>query len=148
MNQKEGVKVTAKQYLKQAYKLNERIKDKEERIAYLKSSSISVGAIDYSKERVQTSPSGDAPFVHQIMIISELEEKLNKDLNELKRLQSEINKAVDEVKDVNCSLLLSKRYILMKTWEQIAEEMNYSVMQIHRIHKKALSLFKVPDNDM
>ena len=44
--------------------------------------------------------------------------------------------------------MLSKRYLLMKTWEQIAEEMDYSVVQIHRIHKKALEIFKVPKHDM
>ena len=138
--------VNAKQYLRQAYKLNERIKDKEDRIADLRLSASSVGSIDYSKEKVQSSPSGDAPFVKQTIMIIELEKKLQQDVNKLKRLKVEINQAIDEVEDINCSLLLSKRYIFMRTWEQIAEEMNYSVMQIHRIHKKALSIFKIPNN--
>ncbi len=136
--------MNAKQYLKQAYKLNDRIKDKEERIADLKETASSLGSIDYSKDIVQTSPSGDAPFVHKIMMIIELEEKLQADVIRLRDLKIEINHAIDEMTDVNCSLLLSKRYVLMRTWEQIAEEMNYSVMQIHRIHERALQVFVVP----
>ena len=130
--------------MKQAYRLNERIKDKEERIADLKASSICLGSVDYTKDKVQTSPQGDAPYVNQIAQIIELEKKLNDDLQKLKQLKIEISQAIDEVEDINCSLVLSKRYILMKTWEQIAEEMAYSVTQIQRIHEKALIIFKIP----
>ena len=135
-----------KQYLRQAYKLNEKIKDKQERLESLKILSTSIGAVDTSKDKVQTSPKGDAPFTNQVMKILELEEELNQDLMRMCQLQIEMNKAIDAVEDVNCSLVLSKRYLLMKTWEQIAEDMNYSVTQVHRIHKWALEIFKVPEN--
>lgn len=138
--------MNARQYLKQAYRLNERIKDKEERIADLKEAAISVSAIDYSKDKIQNTTQGDALYVNQIAQIIELEKKLNDDLQKLKRLKVEISQAIDAVDDVNCSLVLSKRYILMKSWEQIAEEMTYSVSQILRIHEKALIIFKVPKN--
>lgn len=139
--------LNAKEYLKQAYKLNEKIKDKQERLLNMKELLSCIGAIDCSKDRVQTSASGDAPFVKQLAKIVELEEKLQQDLLKMCQLQTEINKAIEAVEDVNCSLVLSKRYILMKSWEQIAEEMNYSISQIQRIHGKALLIFKVPKND-
>lgn len=136
--------MNAKKYLNQAYKLNERIKDKEERIADLKEFMTSIGATDYSKDRVQTSPQSDATYTRQVAKVIELEDKLKDDILKLHQLKIEISQAIDDVDDVNCSLVLSKRYILMKTWEQIAEEMTYSVSQVQRIHEKALIIFKVP----
>lgn len=136
--------MNAKQYLKQAYKLNEKIKDKQERLDDLKEMSTSTGAIDYSKDKIQSSPSQDAPFTRQVMQIIELEEELQKDIDRLKNLKVEINRAVESVDDVDGSIVLSKRYILMKTWEQISDEMGYSVSQLHRIHDKAIKIFVVP----
>lgn len=138
--------MTAKQYLKQAYRLNEKIKDKQERIDSLRLMSTSTGAIDYSKDRVQTSPSQDAPFAKQVIQIIQFEEELEADKNKMKELFAEISRAIDQMQHANHILVLSKRYLLMKTWEQIADEMNYSVMQIHRIHKEALENFVVPGN--
>ena len=130
--------MTEKQYLKQVYKLNEKIKDKQERINYLKSMSTSIGAIDYSKDKIQTSLSADASFTNQIMQIIKVEKELEKDKNRMKELFVEISRTIDQVENVNEMLVLSKRYLFMKSWEQIAEEMNYSVRQIHRIHSEAL----------
>ena len=135
--------MNAKQYLKQAYKLNELIQDKQDRLSDLRSMSV-VSAIDYSKDRVQSS-SNNAPFENRVIQIVDLEHDLESDICRLKNLKIQINKAVEEVPDVDCSMLLSKRYILMKTWEQISDEMNYSVSQLHRLHEKALNLFKVPN---
>ena len=136
--------MNSREYLKQAYKLNEKIKDKQERLLSMKELSTCIGAIDYAKDKVQSSPQGDAAFVKQIAKIIELEEELHEDLMQMCELQAEISKTIDMVDDVNCSLVLSKRYLLMKTWEQIAEEMNYSVSQVQRIHERALIIFKIP----
>ena len=136
--------MTAKEYLNQAYKLNEQIKDKQERIMQLKTLTDSIGAIDYSKDRVQTSPQPYAPYVNQLANIDELEKELNDDLLRLCQLQVELNRAIDAVEDVDCKLILSKRYLLMKTWEQIADEMGYSLTQTHRIHAKGVEIFVVP----
>ena len=70
--------MTVEQYLKQAYKLNEKIKDKQERLINLKELSTSIGAIDYAKDRVQTSPEGEAPFTKLVVMILELEKEIEK----------------------------------------------------------------------
>ena len=136
--------MNTKHYLRQGYKLNERIRDKQERLARFKELAVSIGAIDYSKDRVQGGSGSNAPFENQVVKIVDLEAEIEQDILELCKLQVEISNAIDDVEDVNCSLVLSKRYLLMKTWENIAEEMNYSVMQIHRLHAKGLELIKIP----
>lgn len=42
------------------------------------------------------------------------------------------------IKDVDCRLVLIKRFIEKKKWAKVAEEMNYSVTQIYRIRARAL----------
>lgn len=138
--------MNAKQYLDQAYKLNERIEDKQQRILKLKELAASLSGIDYSKEKVQTSHANDAGFEDLIAEAVMIENELKKDIADMLQLQCEINGAVDKVPDVNCSLVLSKRYLLMKTWEQIADEMDYCVAQVYRIHKKGLDIFVVPNS--
>lgn len=137
--------MTAEQYLNQAFRLNDQIKDKQERIAALKALSESVGAIDYSKDRIQTSQATDAQFVNHLAKISELEDELNQTFLKLCQFQIEVNQAIDAVEDVTSSLFLSKRYILMKTMEEIADEMGYSNTHIYKVQKRALKNFKVPE---
>lgn len=138
--------MNAEEYLNQAYKLNEKIKDKQERIAYLDELSKTLSAIDYSKDRVQTSQASDAQYVNILARIDELKDEINQSLLKLGDLQIEINRAIDAVEDVTCSLFLSKKYVLMKTMEEIAEDMGYSVGHIYKIQDKALEAFKVPEN--
>lgn len=137
--------MNTKNFLRQGYRLNMRIQDKQERLASLKEKVGNIGAIDYSKDRVQGGSGTNAPFENQVIEIVDYEEEINRDIRELCKLQIAIGKAIDAVEDVNCSLVLSKRYILMKDWEQIAEEMNYSKKHIHRLHKKGLELIVIPE---
>ena len=138
--------MNSKQYLRQAYKLNELIKDKKERLAYLQDMQGSISAIDYSKDKVQTSQSGDAGFTIQVSTKMLLEAELEADIKRFEELYVEISHAIDDVEDTNCRLVLSKRYLLMKTWEQIADDIGYSLTQLHRIHKIALENFIVPQS--
>ncbi|MBR5305951.1 MAG: hypothetical protein IKU47_03420 [Oscillospiraceae bacterium] len=139
--------MTAKQYLRQGYKLNERIQDKQERLAQFKELAISIGAMDYSKDRVQGGSGTDAPFENQIIKVVDLEAEIKADIKRLCELQVEISNAVKAVeeKDVNCYLVLSKRYLLMNGWNMIADEMGYSKEQIHRFHRKGLKLIEIPE---
>ena len=38
--------------------------------------------------------------------------------------------------------LLVKRYVFCETWEKIAEDMNYELRYIHKLHGKALRELK------
>ena len=52
-------KLTARQYLEQLQELDTNINQDLERLEDMKTNACSTGGIDYSAERVQTSPSGD-----------------------------------------------------------------------------------------
>ena len=122
-----------------------RIQDKQERLAQFKELATSIGAMDYSKDRVQGGNGTDAPFESQVIKAVDLEAEIAEDIKKLCELQIEISNTIDAVEDVNCSLVLSKRYLLMKDWDKIAEEMSYSKKHIHRLHKKGLEMIKIPE---
>lgn len=130
--------------MKQAYRLDELIRSNIAELDNLKELSSSVGSIDYSKDRVQTSPKGDAPFVNQIMRIIELERAINEDLEKLYALKLEIRTTINKVENADEKLLLRCRYLNFMSWDDICEEMNVSIRTVHRIHHNALENVILP----
>lgn len=70
--------------------------------------------------------------------VLEIEEEINREIDELQTVRQEIRAALNQLEDENLKLLMEYRYIDGLTWEQIAVEMHYSYMQICRLHGKAL----------
>jgi len=138
----------AKEYLKQAYWKNEEIKDKQAILEDLKKSSVSMGAIDYSKDKIQGGSGNKAPYENQVIKAVDLEREIAKDILELIQLKQEIINTIKAVPDETCSVLLMKRYGLGKSLKRIEKEMNYSLSHIKRLHQKALRMVVVPENRM
>jgi len=129
--------MNAKEYLNQAYKLNNRINSKLEQLEVLKSLSMKVTSC-FSDVKVIHESNEKSQMEKNLVKIIDLSVEINDEINELIRLKSEIAETIREVDDVNCELLLVKRYISGKSWEEIAEEMQYSISGIFRIHGEAL----------
>lgn len=58
-------------------------------------------------------------------------------------LREHIENSINNVEDTLLRELLIEKYILGKTLEQIAFNLNYSVRQIERLHKKAIEKITV-----
>lgn len=77
--------------------------------------------------------------------LSDYQDKLYLENEELYKLRYAIEKAVD-----NCwgseteHEILTRRYIFCEKWYDIADEMNYSLQHIHRLHNSALKKINVP----
>lgn len=137
--------MNAKQYLKQAYRLNEMIKSNQEELSALRESASSIAGIDYSKDKVQSSKSsGDAGFVNVVAKIVELEDSINADIAKCISLKNEIRTVINNVQDADEKLLLRLRYINFKTWDEICEELYVSLRTVHRVHAAALEHVNVP----
>lgn len=70
--------------------------------------------------------------------LDELEKKLIKARHERIVIYTDIFDILENVENESYKELLAYRYLRGYTWERIADEMKYSVAQIHRIHNKAL----------
>ena len=129
--------MTAKEYLRQAYRLDQKINSDLEEVAALREMASSVSSPQLS-ERVQTSRKGDAPFVRCLEKIIELEDKINKEIDLLVELKKEIRIVIATVEDTDERMVLKYRYVHNYTWEQIGNELHADARTVRRWHGKAL----------
>ena len=66
------------------------------------------------------------------------------DIECLVNLRNEINNTINSVEDEDCRLLLEKRYIGMKKWEDIALDLSMGLDNVFKLHKKALNKISIP----
>ena len=72
--------MTNKEYLRQAYRLDQRINSDIEEVARLREMASGISAPSLG-DKVQTSRSGEAPFVRSVEKIMALEEKINQEID-------------------------------------------------------------------
>lgn len=134
--------MTKKQYLRQGYKIRMSIKSEEEVLKELGENLDGLQAIKLA-EKVQGGPTkDDTQFIEKVDKIIRIEQEIYKKIAELKAFQAKLYQEIELLEDLTEQVLMRSRYILNLTWEEIAERIGYSVMQTHRIHKKALENFK------
>lgn len=90
------------------------------------------------------------PHGSSCMDLSEYAAQLDELLTELKdqmeqriRIRREITQQIEAMQDETEKTVLRLRYIHWLQWEQIAERMGYGWTQVHRIHGRALTNFKM-----
>lgn len=132
----------AKEYLQQLQRLDTVINQKIKELDDLRLKSQSTGSVDYSKERVQTSPSGDAPFVKPICRIIDLEAEINAEIDRFVDEKHRIINQIQGLKNSDYISLLFKRYVEFKSLEKICVEMNFSYDYIKHLHGYALQDFE------
>lgn len=136
--------MTKKQYLRQGYKLKQEIKSLEQTLEELESNLDNVKAIQYSKDKLQGgSLQDDTNIIEKIDKIIEVENIIKGKLLELKTFQANLILEILKLNNTDEKNLLQARYIMNLTWEEISKELDYSLTQIHRIHRKALENFKM-----
>ena len=93
--------------------------------------------VDYSKEKVQSTPGNDK-LADAIDTLSKLREDA---INEAKAMSDSMVNTygmIEKVKDPLQRQLLQMRYIDAEEWEAICYRLGYSWRHIHRMHKEAL----------
>lgn len=136
--------MTAKEFLNQAYRLNELIASDVEELERLRDLAVRITGINYG-ERVQSSRNPDPPFIRYLDDIREMEKKLQRELCELVELKKEITGSIERMEDREERLVLTYRYLDNRTWEQIASLLNVSDRTVHRVHASALRNFPTSD---
>ena len=70
--------------------------------------------------------------------IIDLQDEINKDIDRLVDLKTQIVTTIKNIENYEYQTLLEKRYLCFYTWEQIAVDMDYSIQHIYRLRDKAL----------
>lgn len=132
----------AKEYLQQLQRLDTVINQKIKEVDDLRLKSRSVGSIDYSKERVQSSPSGDAPFVKPVLRMIELEQEINAEIDRFVDEKHEIINQIQALQNPKHIDILYKHYVEFKRLEVVAVEMNFTYQYVVELHGYALKDFQ------
>lgn len=133
--------MTAKEYLGQAYHIDERIESKLTQVESLKCLATRVTSV------FSDMPHSSTPDNHRlekiIAKIIDLENEIVADIDELVNVKREINKIINSVDNPEHRTLLEMRYLGFQTWEQIAVQLNHDSRHIRRIHGRALQEIKI-----
>ena len=137
--------MTAKDYLSQAYRLDQRIDSNIAEITRLREMACGISSPSW-EEKVQTSRNTDAPFVRCLEKIMDLDKVVNSEIDTLVDLKRQIRTTIERVPNTDEQLVLRYRYIHNCTWEQIGNELNADARTIRRWHGDALQKVKVPQD--
>lgn len=138
----------AKEYLQQLQRLDTMINQKIKELGDLRLMSQSVGGIDYSEERVQSSPSGDAPFVKPVLRMIELEQEINAEIDRFVDEKHEIINQIQALQNPKHIDILYKHYVEFKRLEIVAVEMNFTYQYIVELHGTALKEFQLTHENL
>ena len=97
--------MTAKEFLKQAYRLNELINSDLEESKNLRDLSRSVSS-HVLEEKVSRTKSTDPPFEKDVIRIIDLEQQIQQEVERLIKLKSDIREAINQMENVDEKLLL------------------------------------------
>ena len=134
--------MTAKEYLGQAYRLDHRINSKLEQVESLNTLATRVNST--ISEMPRNPNRATSIMADAIEKIIDLQAEINSDIDQLVDLKREIVSVIKTVENTEFQTLLEKRYLCFLSWEQIAVDLNYSIDNIFKAHKKALSCVNIP----
>lgn len=130
----------AKKYLLQLHNYNNKIAQTMEQIEALRATASGVTGLDYSKDRVQVSPSDKMADVMAKLV--DLENELYAELSEYREKKTLIENQIKGMDDPTLSKLLWLKYVEGLHLEEAAERMGYSFEWIRHKHGDALRKFE------
>ena len=132
--------MTVKEYLAQAYRIDQRINSKLEQVVSLREL-----ATKATSTLSDIPPSGTRNLHSMEGIIAkmiDLETEINSDIDTLVDLKREIMVLIKQIQHAEYQTLLELRYLCFKTWEQIAVDLGYSSKHVFYLHDKAVALIR------
>lgn len=132
--------MTAKEYLKEIKKIDVAIDQKQIEYETLKGSRTYIGSMDYSAERVQTSPDGSG-FTRISDRITDIQREINDEIDQWHDMRHERIGQIQKLSKVEYVSILFKRYVQYKSLETVASEMDFTYNYTCNLHGEALKEF-------
>ena len=136
--------MTAREYLSQAHRLDQRIDAKIAQVATL--NELATKCTSTLTGMPRNPNRGTSTMADAVAKIVDLQAEINRDIDLLVDLKREMVAVIKAVENIEYQTLLEKRYLCYQTWEQIAVDMGYSVRQLYRLHDEALENVAIPQS--
>ena len=137
--------MTAKEYLGQAYRLDQRINADIEEVARLREMATSISSPSWD-EKTGGTRSTDPPYVKCVIKIIDLERHIDEEVDKLVELKKQIRMVIDAVPDKDEQTVLRYRCLLNYTFEKIGDLMCADKTTAIRWYRKAVNHVVVPEN--
>ena len=133
--------MNAKEYLSQAYRIDQRINSKLEQVMSLRDL---LGKANVTLTGMPKTPTPNPHSMEDIIVkMVDLESEINDDIDTLVDLKAEIMRCIKHVDNPEYQTLLELRYLCFKHWENISADMGYSLRRIYELHNLALEQISV-----
>jgi len=132
--------MTAKEYLRQLWQLDREIDIKYQELEHLRM-SIGIRTQPDPNENVGHSGNTSDPVADAAVKIATMEQQLNRKIDKLISLRQKITEQIDGIDNRTYRNILTCRYVLMQTWDQVAESVGYDTRHCTRLHGRALQEF-------
>lgn len=127
--------MNVKEYLEQAKYLDMRINSKVEQLSTL--NDLATKCTVTLSDMPRNPNKGISNMEDTIVKIIDLQEEINRDIDQLVDLKRKIMVVIKKISNVEYQTILENRYLSFMSWEQIAVEMKYSIQQIYRLRDRA-----------
>ena len=128
--------MSTKDYLSQAYRIDQRINSKLAQVMSLRDLlSKATGTLSGAPKAATPNPHSMEDTIAKMV---DLENEINKDIDALVDLKAEIMRRIKRVENTEYQTILELRYLCFKRWEEIAVDMRYSLRRLYELHDCAL----------
>ena len=142
--------MTAKEYLGQAYWLDQRINSKLNMVMSLRETATRTTTVIHDDV---VSHTRNVHSMQDIIVrIIEIEQELDAEIDQLVDLKHDIIEVISQISDPPAQIVLEYRYVCYRQWKDIAAELGMHVRNVYRLHERGLQeaekiLRKNPPND-
>ena len=134
----------SKEYLMKAYRMDMRISSKLRQVDSLNDLAVRATA---TISDMPGNPSKDPHKMENIIVmIVDLQQEIGKDIEDLLSMKRDIMERIGKLEDPEQQMVLELRYIDCRAWEQIADDMYFSMNNVFVLQRKALENFEVPES--
>lgn len=137
--------MTVKEYLHQAYLLDQRIKSDTLECEELREMAQTISSPGF-EEHYNASKNTDAPYIHSLKKLWEMEEAVLREQAILINLKKQIQEVVRQVDRPELQAVLKYRYIHNYTWSMIADLLIADKRSVQRWHDKAVAQIRLPED--
>lgn len=132
--------MTTKEFLNQAYRIDQRINSKLEQIISLH--ALATKATSTLSDMPVSKTESQSKMAEIIAKIVDLEVEINRDIEKLVEIKQNIVSTIKKVQNPELQTLLELRYLCFRTWEQVALEMGYSIQNAYKLHDRAVKILQ------
>lgn len=137
--------MTVKEYLRQAYLLDQRIKSYSIECDELRQMAQSISSPGF-EEHYNASKNTDAPYIRTLEKLWDMEEKVLREQENLVCLKAQIREVIAQVDNPEQQAVLRYRYIHNYSWPRIADIVLVDETTVRRWHNKAIAKINLPEN--